>query len=136
MPSLEFSDDALDALEDLYDEDEVSAALIDVLLEELETQPALLDELCITGNRHQHNPPFEVKRLQELWRKCYTIYILKITSNDGIVISHRVIYAHHPQHDCYYVLALMKREINYEADTQFIDRICKLYEDYDIPRHR
>ena len=135
MPALEYSQDALDELNNLYDEDEESAALIDVLLEELESQPKLLDELCRPGNRYQNDPPFEVKRFQEMWRNRYTIYILKIRCNNGSIIQHRVIYAHHPQRDCYYVLALMKREIDYEADATFIDRICRLYEDYDIPRY-
>lgn len=135
MPSLEYSRDALDALDKLYDEDEDSAALINVLLEELETQPKLLDELCRPGNRHLNEPPFEIKRFQEMWRNRYTVYILKIRRRDGSAIERRVIYAHHPQCDCYYVLALMKREIDYEADAEFIERICKLYEDYGIPRY-
>ncbi len=135
MPALEYSQDAQEKLDDLYDEDEDSAALIDVLFEELEQQPMLLNELCHPGNQYRNDPPFEIKRFQELWRNRYTIYILKIKRHDGTTIEHRVIYAHHPQRDCYYILDLMKREIDYEADAEFIKRICQLYEDYGIPRY-
>lgn len=135
MPVLDFCLRAEQEFDELWESDEDAAALIDALLIQLEEDPRLLDYLCEEDRYLQTRPSFEVKRFEHLWRRKYTIYILKITADDGGVVGHRVVYAHHPQRDIYYVLALMDREIDYDADKDFINRICADYDDYQIPRY-
>lgn len=111
------------------------AALIDVLLEQLEETPNLLDSLCIEKRYIDRRPSFQVKRFQELWRKKYTIYLLKIWPDDGPALGYRVLYAHHPQKNVYYILAIMDRDINYEFDHPLIQRVCDSYEKFGMPRY-
>lgn len=135
MASLEFTQDADDEMERLYTVDPDAVDLIDVLVEQLVETPGLLDSLCAEKRHVAHRPSFQVKRFQELWRKKYTIYILKIWPEDGPALGYRVLYAHHPQKNAYYVLAIMDRDINYEADPHLIQRLCDAYENLGIPRY-
>src|SRR5690625_2808916 len=118
MAILQFCAKAEQELDELWGIDEDAAALIDALLIQLEEDSNLISYLCQEDRYLQVRPPFEVKRFNYLWRQKYTIYILKITADDGRAVQYRVIYAHHPQKDIYYVLALMNREIDYDADQE------------------
>lgn len=136
MAKLEYANEAEIELDALWDKDEDSAALIEELLCQFEETPELIDELCRTRRHVSHKPDFEVKKFQEVWNDGYTIYILKIWPKAGKEIPYRILYGHHPQKDIYYVLAVMAREVNYEADRELIKRICTAYENYGIPRYR
>lgn len=136
MPSLAYSPQAEHELDALYDENEDSAALIDELLWQLEENPALLEELCREDRHVSHTPVFQVKRLREVWKDGYNVFILKVWPGDGGAIPFRVIYAYHAQLDRYYVLTVMPRGVNYERDRTFIDKVCRIYEQLDIPAYR
>lgn len=136
MPLLEYVLDTEDELDALWDSDEDAAALIEELLWQFEDAPELLDELCRERRHVTHNPSFEVKRFKHMWNKGYTVYALKIWPDEGRAIQYRVLYAHHPQKDIYYVLTVMQRDIDYDADKHLINKIIAAYEEIGIPRHR
>lgn len=136
MPSLIYALDAEDEIDALWDSDEDAAALIDELLCQFEEAPELLDELCRESRHVNHDPSFQVKRFKHMWHSGYTIYTLKIWPNEGQEIHYRILYAHHPQKDIYYVLTVMQRDVNYEADKELIHKLISAYEGFGIPRHR
>lgn len=103
---------------------------------QLEESPGLLDELCMEKRHVAHDPSFQVKRFKHMWNQGYTIYTLKVWPEYGREIHYRDLYAHHPQKDIYYILAVMQRDIDYESDKDFIGRLISEYENYSIPRHR
>lgn len=116
--------------------DEESVGLIDALLLDFEESTHLLDHLSDPDFYWGHDPQFQVERFAEMWHDGYTVYILKIYRPGSTKkIPYRVIYAHHPQRDIYYVLAAMKREQDYGSDHQLMDRIRQAYENYDCPRY-
>ena len=136
MLSLYYELDAEAELDALWKSDEDAAALIEELLWQFEESPALLDELCKEKRHVTHAPSFEVKRFQHMWQRGYTVYTLKIWPDGGSAISYRVLYAHHPQKDAYHVLAVMQRDLDYDADKALIDRIIAACEAIGIPCYR
>lgn len=136
MPSIIYALDAEEELDSLWEFDEDSAALIEELLCQLEERPELLDELCREHRHVTHNPSFQVKRFQYMWKNGYTIYTLKVWPHDGQEIHYRILYAHHPQKEIYYILTVMQRDLDYEADKELIHRLISAYEDFGIPRHQ
>lgn len=122
-------------LDKLWGHDSKSAALIEELLLQLEEWPEILYELCKESLYIDNNPSFQIKRFKYLWNKGYTVYILKVWPTYGEAIKYRILYAHDPQKDFYYILDLMQRDINYEADSSLIKNIIDEYERADIPRY-
>lgn len=136
MPSIVYELDSEDELDALWESDEDTAALVDELLCQFEESPALLEELCREDRHVNHDPSFQVKRFKCMWNCGYTVYILKVWPKEGREIQYRILYAHHPQKDTYYVLHLMQRGINYDADKKLVDKLIRACEEIGIPRYR
>lgn len=136
MASLLYALDVEDEIDALWESDEDAAALVDELLCQFEERPDLLDELCRENRHVTHDPSFQVKRFKYMWTRGYTVYTLKIWPGEGRAIEYRILYAHHPQKDAYYVLTVMQRDIDYDADKELIDKLIAACEEIGIPRHR
>lgn len=136
MPLLDYSAEAEEELDALYDKSADDAAIIDELLWQLEENEGLLDELCKAKRHVLHTPSFQVKQFEEVWKDGYNVFILKVWTSEGMSIPYRLIYGYHGQLDRYYVLTVMPREVDYERDQNFIDKVCRIYDRLGIPTYR
>ena len=123
-------------LEVLYSTEPDSAALFDVLFDELVYHKEVLDVLCKPAYHHLFDPPFEIKLFQEMWRRGYNIFTMRVFDEHGSLLPRRVLIGYHAQIDVYYPLAFPNREVAYDTtDTAFADVIHR-YAEANIPIYR
>lgn len=133
MAELFVRPEAEDELDALYDVDEDAAALIDVLLDELINDQATLEWLFRPHNHFRYKPPFEVKWFAEAYNTGRNILILKVHSNEGQLLSYRVLVGYHSQKDHYHVLTVVNREISYDTNDPHFAAVLDRYERCGIP---
>ena len=107
-----------------------------VLLEELSGDQAELEDLCVTGNRFQYHPPFEVKRLELAVAQGYNIYILKYRDDLGGLPAYRILVGYHSQRGTYYALAFTHRSIAYDQHDVAYRSLRDRYDECGIPSYR
>lgn len=122
-------------LDALWDLDEDSAAEIETALEEIANDPNLADRLSERKFRNIKNPSYDVDVFQELWQKGLNLYRLKFWYWDGGLLPYRVLYAHHPQANCFYVLAVVPRNFDYDINHPIVQRVRADYEQLGIPTY-
>lgn len=135
MADLFVCKDADADLDAIYEKDEDAGALIEVLLQEIDENNALVEELCRPRRHYLHKPPFEVKRYEEMWALGKNIFILKIHSEDGELLPYRVLYGFNAQRNSYHVLAAVDREIAYDNSDPLFNTILARYEQCGIPTY-
>lgn len=133
MAGLFVCPEAEEELDALYAVDEDTAALIDVLLDELINDQATLEWLFRPQNHFQYKPPFEVKKFSEAYNAGRNILILKVHSNEGQLLSYRVLVGFHAQKDHYHVLTVANREISYDTKDPLFAAVLDRYERCGIP---
>lgn len=121
--------DALDEIEPAH------ADLLDALFEQLENDRGFRE--CLSENRYQRlNPRLETAPIE--WAKEHGLNInyLKLWDDDGALVSRRVIYAvdHSPNNRRLVILGLMPRDVDYDFDSSFGQRILNDYERRNVPR--
>ncbi|WP_035626948.1 type II toxin-antitoxin system RelE/ParE family toxin [Herminiimonas sp. CN] len=126
---------ARDDLDALWDQDEDSAAEIETALEEIANDPKLADRLSERKFRNTQTPSYDVDVFQKLWQKGLNLYRLKFWDWNGSLLPYRVLYAHHPQANCFYVLAVVPRNFDYDIDHPIVQRVLADYKYLGIPTY-
>lgn len=130
-------DDVLDDLDALWESDERAAARIEAILHELEGEDDqhqdqdLLDRLSQQNYGHPQRSAFHVRWLENQVGVGNNIWRLKIYSLANQDPTYRVIYAYFPTSPTsgtYYVLGIMRRDIDYERNDDLFRRIESTYE--------
>ncbi len=116
-------------LDELWQRDEDAAALIEVLLEDLDGDQALLDSLTIHKYERKQDPRFEVSKWFEQWNQRRDLWRLRPFYEPGDGPPYRVIYAYVPARRQYAVLAIAPREFDYDASHPLARRIIADYGD-------
>jgi len=136
MTDLYLCPEAEDELDALYETDEETASLIDVLLEELAGDQDMLGRLFRPNNHFLYMPPFEIKVFAEARKRGKNIFILKVRNDEGELLNHRVLVAYHAQKDRYHVLTVANREISYDTSDPLFEAVLQRYERCGVPDYR
>lgn len=118
-------------LDALWEEDAEAAARIEVILEEIEGDQDYLDRLTQNNFGRQGRDEFNVRLIENQARINNNIWRLKVWSLERRDQKYRVIYAYFPRtptEGSYYVLGVMPREIDYDRDHEFVQRIESAYQ--------
>lgn len=136
MIDLQLCKEAEDELDDLWNSDESAAATFEALLETLWEDTDLLEYLCVPNLHYTTAPPFEVKRYEEMQRRGYNIFTVKVQTDDGRWPPYRALIGFNAQTSTYYVLAVAHREISYERNDPLFTDVIQRYERAGIPTYR
>jgi hypothetical protein len=134
----------LDAQQDLRallasDEQAATAAKrILAFLQELKATPAWLDELL---TRHFENDEFNVDKFVTFWKAGLDLWRIKVFEHDFSrhatwTLPYRLIYAYSINARTFYVLGVVPREFDYDENHELTKRICRTYDDLDLPKHK
>lgn len=115
-------------LEALWATDEAAAALVTVLLEELEGDQVLLDALTDHKFKRDTDPRFDVSRWESFWHQGKDLWRLRPYFEFGNGPSCRVIYAYLPKRRRYCVLAIVPRDFDYDPQHSITRRIIASYD--------
>lgn len=125
---------AVGDLDQLYLVDEEAAADIEAFLEEAKLNQKTLDSLTINGYVCEEEPPFNVVELVELKRQKYILWRVRLLSLESNARDYRIVYAFNPTEMRYYVLGIIHRNFNYDANHEFTKRIVAAYDQLGIAR--
>lgn len=126
--SLVVHEEAEADLEALWRTDAAAAALVTVLLEELEGDQVLLDALTDHKFTHNTDPRFDISRWESFWRRGKDLWRLRPYFEPGAGPSCRVIYAYLPRRRRYCVLAIVPRDFDYDPQHALTQRILASYD--------
>lgn len=132
--SIAIHDDAGRDLDQLYQTDEDAAADIEAFLEEAKLNQKTLDSLTVNGYVNEEQPPFDVTELVELKRQKFILWRVRLLWLDSNARDYRIVYAFNPTEMRYYVLGIIDRNFNYDANHEFTKRIVAAYDKLGIPR--
>ena len=130
MPDVEAELDAL------YESEPETVDLIDVLFDALANNKEVLDVLCKPMYRYNFQPPFEIKRFQEVWHRGYNIYTLRVYDASGTLLNRRVLIGHDAQRDTYFPLAFPERDHAYDTTDRLFAGVIRRYDEAGIPVYR
>lgn len=122
-------------LDELWENDEDSAAEIETALDEIANDPRLADRLAERKFRNIDVPSFDVDVFQALWKTGLNIFRLKFWDWTGGLVPYRVLYAYHAQANTCYVLAVVPRDFNYDISHPIVTRVRADYELLGIPSY-
>jgi hypothetical protein len=123
----------LDALDEGTDADRDAVDAAEVLIEELAGNLSVLADLFSPGLRADHDPLFEVKRFEEVWKTGYNILIFKYWDLFGALADYRIFVGYHALKDTYYALAITHRSIAYDNSSENFNTLLVRYQSCDIP---
>jgi mRNA-degrading endonuclease RelE of RelBE toxin-antitoxin system len=126
---------ARDDLDNLWDQDEDSAAEIETALDEISNDQRLLQRLTQKKFRTIQAPTFDVDAFEELWKRGINLYRLKFWDWEGSLVPYRVLYAYHAAKDTYFVLAVVPRNIAYDTKHPIVTRVRTDYDALGIPTY-
>lgn len=136
MPRLIVTQEIQDEIEALKLRDIDAAAAAVLLLQELASDQAMLEDLCVEKNHYFFTPPFEVKVFQVARKIGLNIYILKYRDLDGSLPSYRVLVGFDAQRSTYYALALTDRNTSSDHSSPAFRELRARYDKYSIPTYR
>lgn len=122
-------------LDAIYEVDADSAAEIETALEEIQNDNDLSRYLHERFFRNLGPPSYEVDHFNELWEKGLNIFRMKFWDYQGSLVPYRVLYAHNPKTDCFYILAVLDRKITYDTQHPIVKRVLADYERLGIPTY-
>lgn len=125
-------------LDAVFDHSEADGLYLENLFDLLEENQQVRQALAEGRFRHIKDPRFDAAPVEWSKRLGYNLYYLKMWRADGTLIPFRLIYAvnhTHPQ-QAVWMLSLMKRDDNYDENSEFATRIRRDYDGYGIPRFR
>lgn len=105
------------------------AARLIVLLQEVQSDGALLDMLTVHDFGADQRELFHVSRWVEHWRQDKDIWRLKFWELDHQGLPYRVIYALKRGTGEHHVLAVAHRDFNYERNHPTTQRILRAYKE-------
>ncbi|MDT0355712.1 hypothetical protein RJO15_08045 [Herbaspirillum huttiense F1] len=140
MYKLRIEKDAQDDIKNLIAEGgkaRADAFKIVAFLEELKGNRLWLNELLTRKFEHER---FDVDRFLEYWNQGLDIWRLKVfefvsARNRSYPLPLRVIYCYDQQSLAFRVLAVCKRDFDYQPDHEQTKRICSLYDSLGLPKH-
>lgn len=133
--SLALHDDAKADLERIHETDEDAAADIEVFLEEAKHNQETLDNLTRKGYVRYDECPFDVKEWDEVKRRKYNLWRVRLLWVDGAAAKYRIVYAFHPVEHRYYVLGIVDRNFGYDLQHERSKKILLAYDALDLPRY-
>lgn len=122
-------------LERLWESHEGVAAAIVAFLELVRDDDEALDQLTVDGFVRNENPRINVRRWKAQWnrrRKSRNLWRLRLLDLRS-ASDFRLIYAFDPSTHRYHVLGIMPREVDYDEQHPFVQRILDDYDALDIP---
>lgn len=128
MTSLYIETSVYEDLDEIAKTNEDEAADIEVSLEEIYDNPSLYGHLNEKGFRNVEAPTFDVDWFRDLHKDRLNVYRLKIWYPNGALSQYRVIYASDVKHDCFHVLAVIPRSIEYDIQHPTLKRVRADYE--------
>ena len=134
MYQLLIHEDAERDLGDLLADDPVNSRLVEAFIEDLADDQDALASMV----RHQAQVKkdggrwFSVSRLLRTaqWKVLWRLKVWKLNVDD--LLDYRLIYTHDPDDDALIVLAIMRRDRNYEQDTALFGRIGRALRDLGL----
>jgi hypothetical protein len=136
MATLHLCDEADEEIDALYQEHHAAAEALDALLIELEEHEDLLETLYRPNFHFNAAPPFEIKRYEEMQKRGYNIFTVKVQLADGSWPPYRALIGFHGQANTYHVLAIAPRDIAYERSDPLFAAVIDRYERAGIPVYR
>ena len=119
----------------LYDEDEDAAATFDVLLEQLDADPRMLEVLFRPANHFLYEPPFEIKKYVAMQESGRNIFTIKVRGEDGELLPWRLLIGFDSRRDVYHVLCLAPRSIAYDPTDPLFRTVQNRYDSAGLPHH-
>lgn len=124
---------ALLDLEIVWDLDSDSAAYVEALLEQLESDPDLQDRLTQEDYGIPGVHQFNVDAVDHHQREGRNIWRLKCWNLEAETIPYRVIYAYDHENDAYHVLGVLPRQFAYDPSHERVRDIVGAYEALGLP---
>jgi hypothetical protein len=130
--SLSIHEDAERDLEALWSEDEESAAILEAFLEEVMDSQDLLERFSREDYADTlHDPGFDIKRWQSLW-KDYPVWRLRLFYVPWGAAVRRIVYTYHPGEQRYYILGILPRSFDYDPKHPLAKRIIRACEELGV----
>lgn len=132
--SLVIHDDAQTDLDQIFAANQAVAGDITVFLEEINGNQDLLDRLVSRRFCNYEDPQFDVDEWQKTKVTKFNLWRVRLLWLSG-ASDYRIIYAFHTIEYRYYVLAILKRDFDYDISNPRVKRIFKIYDALNIPRY-
>jgi anti-sigma-K factor RskA len=123
--SLSIHEDAERDLEALWEIEEESAAIMDAFIGEAAGSQEILNRFTEESYvDHVHDPGFDIKRWQALWKK-YPLWRIRLFNVPIVASAFRIVFTFHPRELRYYILGIVPRDFNYEPIHPLTKRIIR-----------
>lgn len=99
------------------------AAEIAATLELIRDDQDLLDSLTDHGFGSDGSALIQVSKWQQYWRRDLDLWRFKIWNLENLGLRYRVIYYYAIRERCYYVLAIVQRDFDYDPKHEVTQRI-------------
>ncbi len=121
----------IDDLKALDATDPSVADEIRALLQEIKTDPNLLDALTDHGFGADRSEPFNVSKWLTYWRQGRDLWRLKLWDLEAAGLAYRVIYRYMPDELTFYILAIAhRRDVDYDNENDLTRRVIGDYEEF------
>lgn len=109
----------------LWASEPIVAAKVVATLELIRADQSLLDSLTDHGFGNDQTEAIQVSKWQEFWNQNIDLWRFKIWDLEKCGLQYRVIYFYHVREHCYYVLAVVHRDFNYDPQHPITKRILR-----------
>ena len=103
------------------------------LLEQIKCDPKLVDKLLDHKFEETHGEIFSVSKFLEFWNAGLDIWRIKAVDPKSPAVPFRIVYAYDMKGLRFYVLAVVDRSFNYDANHNITKRIRGAYEELGLP---
>lgn len=133
MPTLAIHRDAADDLQTIKaNGDLADHGAILAFLQQAKANPALLATLAEDWFGEDGSAAYTVRKVVSMHRRGRRLWRVKILTLKGMAANYRVLYAHGPQTQTFYVLGIPPREIAYDQNHPRIKRLIAVYDSLGI----
>lgn len=109
----------------LWATEPIVAAKIVAMLELIRDDQSLLSSLTDNDFGRDQTAEIHVSKWQAFWTKNIDLWRFKIWDLEKVGLQYRVIYFYHVREHCYYVLAIVHRDFNYDPQHPITKRILR-----------
>ena len=103
----------------------IVAAKVVAMLEFIQDDQNLLDSLTVHDFGHDQTAAIHVSKWQQFWNRNIDLWRFKIWDLEKLGLQYRVIYFYHLRERCYYVLAIVHRDFDYDPQHPITKRILR-----------
>lgn len=131
MFALSLHNDAKADLLKIKGENLESFTRIVTILEQIKNDPAMLKHLLEHDFGPEGGAPFNVSKWQELWRKGYDVWRIKVWDVRDKLLPYRIIYAYDysGREQRFHILGVVPRGFKYDTNHPDSKRIIAAYRD-------